>query len=170
MQIDDSASQRARFWAKVDRNGPIPAHRPELGPCWVWTASVRHDGYGNFQVRVLAGGVLPVGAHRVAYAFDHGGMLLTRAMICHACDNRPCVRPDHLFAGSRLENAADAVAKGRHCHGERRPAAKLTEAQVREIRAIPRGTLSQSEIARRYSISRSVIENILLGKAWRHVQ
>lgn len=170
MQIDDSARERSRFWAKVDRNGPVPAHRPDLGPCWLWIATIRTDGYGHFQVRIMAGGLLPVGAHRVAYAFDHGGTLLTGLFICHRCDNRPCVRPEHLFAGTRAQNSADAVAKGRHCHGERRPAAKLTEVQVREIRAIPPGTLSQSEIARRYSISRSVIENILLGKAWRHVQ
>lgn len=170
MQIDDSASQRARFWAKVDRTGPAPTHCPDLGPCWLWTATRRPDGYGSFSVRIMAGGMLPIGAHRVAYAFDHGGTLLTGMFVCHHCDNRLCVRPDHLFAGTRAQNSADAVAKGRHCHGERRPAAKLTEAQVREIRATPPGTVSQSELARRYRISRSVIEHILLGKAWRHVK
>jgi hypothetical protein len=36
-----------RFWAKVDKNGPIPAYRPDLGPCWLWTASKRADGYGQ---------------------------------------------------------------------------------------------------------------------------
>jgi hypothetical protein len=169
MQIHDTPSLRVRFWSKVNRNGPVPAHRPELGPCWVWTAGLT-DGYGQFQVRIVGGGWMPVGAHRVSYALAHDGCLLIGPVICHACDYRPCVRPDHLFEGTRLDNVADAVAKSRHCHGVRRPFAKLTEDDVRAIRAIPPGTVSQSEIARRYSISRSVIEHIRLGKAWKHVQ
>ncbi len=39
-----------RFWSKVDTNGPVPAHRPELGPCWVWTGPTNADGYGRFSV------------------------------------------------------------------------------------------------------------------------
>ena len=52
-----------RFWEKVDKNGPIPEKRPELGPCWLWLASISDNGYGKFSVRHG----LIVYAHRLAY-------------------------------------------------------------------------------------------------------
>jgi hypothetical protein len=52
-----------RFWSKVDKNGPVPPHRPELGQCWVWTGSVQPRGYGTFSV---GGKVEPVFAETIA--------------------------------------------------------------------------------------------------------
>lgn len=46
------ATLEERFWSKVDRNGPVPEHRPDLGPCWLWTAYVDAHGYGVFSVPV----------------------------------------------------------------------------------------------------------------------
>ncbi len=83
-----------RFWAKV--------HRTEK--CWEWQGTRNTRGYGIFGNR---------GAHRVAYEFFYG-LIPDGLVICHKCDNPPCVRPDHLFAGTRGDNFEDMIRKGRH--------------------------------------------------------
>jgi hypothetical protein len=78
----------ARFMAKVDKAGPVPEARPELGPCWVWTAARFQSGYGMF---VLEGKRRR--AHRVLYVWESGEPGLP---LDHLCRNRACVNPDHL--------------------------------------------------------------------------
>ena len=56
-----------RFWSKVDKDGPIPPRKPELGPCWVWTGARNDDGYGNFWL-----GSKMVSSHRVSYEIENG--------------------------------------------------------------------------------------------------
>lgn len=94
-----------RFWEKVNKDGPTA--RPELGPCWVWTSTQDGHGYGAFYR-----GTGPRGAHRVSWELYHGepaGALC----VLHKCDTPLCVRPEHLFLGTRTDNMADKVAKGR---------------------------------------------------------
>lgn len=93
----------ARFWLKVNKNGPVPPHRPELGPCWLWTGARDRGGYGQFSGR----------AHRWSWLIHHGYRPGHGLFVCHHCDNPPCVRPDHLFLGTASDNARDMVAKGR---------------------------------------------------------
>lgn len=80
----------ARFWEKVNRDGPVPDYRPELGPCSVWTHSLTRNGYGRFRL-----GRQTLGAHRVSFAL-HGGTLVEGMHIDHLCRNRRCVRFAHL--------------------------------------------------------------------------
>ena len=102
-----------RFWAKVNKDGPIPPHRPELGKCWVWTASKYQNGYGQFSI-----GRKAIFAHRLSFEIAHG-QIAPGWCVCHACDNKPCVNPGHLWLGSYADNMRDASAKGRMATGDR---------------------------------------------------
>ena len=100
-----------RFWAKVSTDGPLHPYDPTLGPCWVWTAATNSRGYGLIAYE---GGTL---AHRLAYLLEHGA-IPDGLFVCHTCDNPPCVRPAHLYAGTRSDNAADILRQGRWGPGE----------------------------------------------------
>ncbi len=97
----------ARFWKKVNQAGPVI--REELGCCWEWTGSTAANGYGNFAHPDKSFGKL---AHRISWIFEHG-IIAEGLLVLHKCDNRKCVRPDHLFLGNHQANALDASAKGR---------------------------------------------------------
>ena len=100
-----------RFWSKVDKHGPIPAHNPALGRCWVWTAGLDRRGYGAFG-RTVAGRWVNNKAHRVAYEIEHGE-IPESLMICHHCDNPVCVRASHIYAGTDADNTRDRIERGR---------------------------------------------------------
>lgn len=88
-----------RFWQKVDKNGPIPAHAQSLGPCWVWIANTNRKGYGRFAV--LYGCI--VMPHRFSFAL-HYGETPYGLEIDHLCRNKLCVNPKHLEAVTGLVN------------------------------------------------------------------
>jgi hypothetical protein len=100
-----------RFWSKVDKNGPVPAHMPRLGPCWVWTGSTR-NGYGQIGTYTVAKNHQPKSAHILSYELVHGKVPEGKH-VCHSCDNPPCVNPSHLWTGTARQNLRDAQAKGR---------------------------------------------------------
>ena len=151
-----------RFWSKVDRRSD--------DECWPWKAGVRNksEGYGAF---FMNGRNQP--ATRVALILS-GKTVPPGAEVCHSCDWPPCCNPNHLFVGTRQINNADKVGKRRHAFGERNRIAKLTEAQVREIRAAhPVGRRARrglkTELVQRYGVCRHTIENIWQGVRWTHV-
>lgn len=155
-----------RFWPKVDKNGPIPAHCPELGPCWVWVASRSSSGYG--QLSSTRNGS-PLRAHVVSWQI-HYGPVTHRLWVLHKCDNRPCVRPEHLFLGTNGDNSADMAMKKRSTLGERNARAKLTVAQVIEIRRrYAAGGISGRKLAAEMGIGYGAIDNILRRINWRHL-
>jgi hypothetical protein len=153
-----------RFWAKVNRDGPVPAHRPELGPCWIWTAGKSSHGYGSF-----GDGERIDRSHRVSYRMAYGP-LVPGQVVCHRCDNPPCVNPAHLFAGSALDNARDKVGKGRsgpRLMGEAHLSAKLTAEQVVAIRERLAAGESQSALAREHGVTVQSIHAIAHYRSWR---
>lgn len=154
-----------RFWEKVDKNGPTPVHRPELGPCWIWIASTTMHGYGKF----FFNGRLR-GAHIVAYILttSHEPPIETPSIL-HHCDGGAigCVRPSHLYAGTQADNMADKGARGREIRGEQRAMAKLTYILADEIRVrYAAGGLSHQKLAVEYGVTRTAISQILHRLTW----
>ena len=98
-----------RFWEKVDLSGPVPPHRPELGACHSLSAELLGEDYRAVWVDKYRPAV---GAHVIAW-FLHYGVWPTLC-ICQLCDNRTCVRWDHLFEGTHKDNAQDMVDRGKH--------------------------------------------------------
>jgi hypothetical protein len=87
-------------------------------------------------------------------------------VVCHKCDVRSCVNPDHLFLGTSQDNYADAAAKGRNTRGTKHGCARLTEEQVIAIRA---SSETQVDIARRYGVRQAHVSRILLRQSWKHI-
>lgn len=117
------------FLTRVNKNGPII--RDELGPCWEWTGAKHEMGYG----RVFYHGMAHM-THRVSWMMEFG-VIPEGMFICHKCDNRLCVRPDHLFMGTQADNMADCVAKGRQARGDRHYSVLYPD-------RVPRGPLHQA--------------------------
>lgn len=134
--------------------------------CWLWAGAGKGNGYGNFQYE---GRYLP--AHRAAYLLFNGHVD-SDMDVCHRCDNRACVNPDHLFLGTRLENMQDCAAKGRIAKGDRLnsrrgedgPRSKLTWEQVRDIRS---SDLPAKAIAARYGVTNDNINRIRRNETWK---
>lgn len=163
---DLKAEDRERFWLKVNKDGPIPPHRPELGPCWTWTGNTFRRGYGQFPIvgRSLT-------AHRASYALEHG-MAKGGLMICHHCDNPKCVNPKHLFEGTGTDNNLDCASKGRNAmqvkpgKGAGNHNAKLTD---RDVLAIRESALSTKALSSAYGVGEQTIRKIKTRVLWNHL-
>ena len=136
--------------------------------CWVWTGHVQDTGYGRLGVRGLGFPEAYDMAHRVAYRLFRGEIPEGMSVL-HRCDNRRCVKPSHLFLGTKGDNNADRAAKGRNAdrRGVRNTNSKMNDSMVREIRASPeRG----ADIARRLGVSQASVCMVRGGKTWTHVR
>lgn len=153
-----------RFWVKVQKTDD----------CWCWTAStVGGSGYG----KINWGGTLFL-AHRAAWILANGAIPADLCVL-HRCDNRLCVRPDHLFLGTKKDNTRDMWEKGRGSRagsgaatvrGERHGQAKLTEAQVLEARRLSAEGASLSELCRHFGmVSVGTMSRTVRGKLWSHL-
>lgn len=148
-----------RFWSYVDMTGP----------CWLWTRHCNAGGYGAFWFEEQCWL-----AHRLAWHLTHTPLSTGTSggenCILHRCDNRPCVRPSHLFCDSQTQNIQDMVAKHQQAGapGVTNHHAKLYEADVRQIRALKR-VLTQAQLAANFGVNRNQIRAIQYGKAWSHV-
>lgn len=148
-------SQSVRFWSKVEKTST----------CWLWKGATA-KGYG-----ILRTSHHNENAHRVSWQL-HFGPIPIGSEVCHKCDVRNCVRPSHLFLGTRSENLLDASRKGRLegrnvGRGERHGSHKLTDKQVLEIRAA-KGT--HRAIAKAFGIGKSTVGGIKRGTAWKHLK
>jgi hypothetical protein len=155
------ANLAERFYSYVERTDA----------CWLWRGPTDRDGYGIITYHNRASR-----APRIAYIIAHGS-IPDGAAICHTCDNPLCVRPDHLYAGSLSDNRRDAQQRNRWARknldnvprGERNTRARLTDDDVREIRAALARNETQPAIAKRYGVNQATISSIKLGKTWKHV-
>jgi len=135
------------------------SERQENG-CLLWRGSVDSYGYGHIKF----GGKLRL-VHRAAFA-EAKGPIPSGAHICHSCDNRACIEPSHLWAGTNQENVSDKVRKGRHLCGELSARSKLTANDVREIL---RASGVHKEIGARYGISGRYVGSLKRQENWRHL-
>lgn len=151
-----------RFWGKVERGDG----------CWIWRGTMRSSGYGLFFPGHIKKRNVP--AHRYAYELKYGA-IPPGLLVCHHCDNPPCVRPDHLFAGTPADNSRDCAKKGRNVfqrhpelnRGERNGRARLMQAQADEMRRrYAAGEMSQRRLAAEYGVSKGNIYWILRGATW----
>jgi len=154
-----SVPEAERFWAKVDKRGP--------DECWPWTGARSHRGYGIFGSNGRNRN-----AQRTAWELTRGpippGEGAHGTCVCHACDNRACCNPSHLFLGSHRDNMLDASRKGRvaKARGTRNGNAKLTPAIVAEMRARANSGVSYAALGRDYGVTRGIARKAVLGLSW----
>lgn len=147
-----------RFWTRVDKTSG----------CWLWTGGANAAGYGSMRVS----GVRRQ-ASWVSWFLAHDEAPADGLYVCHRCDNPRCVRPDHLFLGSPIDNMVDMESKGR----SRRPRlpgvangrALLTLADVQFIRsfAYARHYGMRRDLARRFGVHVRTIGMVWAGRTWR---
>lgn len=139
---------------------------PQTG-CWIWRRSVQRNGYGQIGAGGKYGGMK--NTHRVAWE-QFRGPIPQGMNVLHRCDRKICCNPDHLFVGSQADNMKDMDAKGRRVvvvkRGAEHYAAKLTEDQVRAIRA---DTRRQVDIAVAYGINQGAVSAIKRRVKWKSV-
>ena len=143
-----------RFWSMI-------SPEPNSG-CWLWDGGNIKTQKGYYQIGV--NGKLKQ-VHRFAYE-RYRGPVPPGLLVCHTCDVRCCVNPDHLFLGTPADNTADMIRKGRMPRGKGRWNAKLTDQQVLEIKTSP---LSSYVLGERYKISARTIRKIRQRRIWTHV-
>lgn len=151
----NGATITARFWPKVNKTDG----------CWLWTASLNKGGYGQLSI----GHAMPRVAHRVSWEINVGP-IPDGMCVLHKCDVRNCVRPDHLFIGTQLENIEDARLKGRVARGPQKSDTKLKEADVKKIRELIAEGETNVSIAKMFSVERNNIRCIRNGTIWAWVK
>jgi len=146
------------FWRFVEKIPGID--------CWIWTGKNRGWRYGAFN---LKGRV--VGAHRFSWELAYGP-IPEGLHVLHKCDVGFCVRPDHLFLGTHDDNMLDRKVKGRVNApvGERNAWAKLTAADVLEIRARYQAGETQVNLAAYFNVHQGTISKVVIGSGWKHIQ
>ena len=132
--------------------------------CWEWTGNILNTGYGSLSIANVH-----YLAHRLAFLIGNG-RINPDLLVMHSCDNRKCVNPKHLSQGTDADNVRDAWLKGRTQKGERNGMAKLSEAEVTEIkRKFRSGHSSMSQLAKQYRVWGPCIWRIIRGLRWKHI-
>lgn len=139
-----------RFWRKVNKTDN----------CWLWIGAKFENGYGAIWTNPDT-----QRAHRVSWEINRGP-IPDGLIVCHHCDNPPCVKPDHLFLGTLSDNRRDMVNKKRGLVGALNNKAVLTEEQVFELRKLRGKPFSIGILAQEYGVSKNTIYRAISGETW----
>lgn len=147
LSVDEKAvaERTARnFWRHVDKSGE----------CWIWTGAVDKAGYGRFGMNHTSHT-----ANRIAWMLTHGDP--GKLFVCHKCDNTLCVRPSHMFLGTPKDNQHDKIFKKGYIVN------KLSMTQVKLAHQLRKDGLKIRQIAEKFGVKWSVVQNALLGNTYK---
>ncbi len=155
-----------KFWERVNKD--TPSVTPSLGPCWTWTKKLNDSGYGIFYINGKN-----TRAHRFSYS-SFVEKISDTAYVLHHCDVRSCVRPDHLYVGTKRDNILDALTRKRHKvptppKGEQHSHAKLRDKDVLEIRELQNKGVHTRTIQSMFPVSQSTLSRIKNRRIWDHI-
>lgn len=133
--------------------------------CWLWFGTWDDAGYGTIGLGGRRG--ITARVHRVSWLLRRG-KIPAGLMVCHSCDVRCCINPDHLFLSNHQGNMDDKVAKGRQARqiGSKNPNAKLSDEDVVKIR---KSRASQRALAAQFGVSQRTIGFVKRREAWSHL-
>lgn len=137
--------------------------------CWEWQGMTTDSGYGQMWVyeiinhnSIITKSRRKHRAHRISYCIQNK-CDVQDSCVLHKCDNRLCVRPDHLFVGTRGDNCIDKVNKGRQAKGFMN--GSYTDEQIKEVRRLKNETtLSQNKISKLMDMSPALVSLIVNNK------
>ena len=154
-----SMSAEIRFWNHVIIRGP--------DECWDWIGGLCGPGYGQFRIGTSPSDRRLIMAHVFSYNLHYGD--LGDLFCLHSCDNKRCVNPRHLFAGSQAENMADKVAKKRQRYGILCWQSKLDQQKISAARVLKLNGWSYKRIADRFNVHVMSLYKALKGQTWKSV-
>jgi hypothetical protein len=159
---EDKLTERdvRRFWSKVNRSG-------EQNGCWLWVPRVDVDGYGHLSL-FHEGKRYCLLSHRVSF-YLQSTEIDDGLQVNHTCDNPRCVRPDHLYQGTQLDNMQDRLARDKFARGRLHHNTELNEEIVAQIKLLRTREWKYQDIADEFGTTVDVVGFICRGVTWKHV-
>ena len=148
-----------KFWEHVTRGD-------STDDCWSWSGSSVY-GYGTLHLNGTKNRT--VRASRFSWSL-HNGTIPEGLFVCHHCDNPPCCNPRHLFLGTAADNAKDMASKGRGRKVGPPASTKLTDDDVRSMRAMNEGGVQQRILAEMFGVDDSVVSRTVRRLAHKEVK